>query len=176
MSSRWRFWKVFPSMTPGLGSEDKRTNWGRHSREIVHPSIPLMGAFYIISIHPLNNFSLEYFLCCICSVILIFPLYICSTLCNSLTLLVFSVYIYYNSFLYVFLSFRNFYSRYTRISRYSSFYPWRRAWPPISVFLLGESPWTEEPGGLQSMGSQRVRHEQLSRAQWVLYFHIISFY
>ena len=32
--------------------------------------------------------------------------------------------------------------------------PWRRAWQPILVFLLGESPWTEEPGGLQSMGSQ----------------------
>ena len=26
-----------------------------------------------------------------------------------------------------------------------------------SVFLPGESPWTEEPGGLQSMESQRVR-------------------
>ena len=25
-------------------------------------------------------------------------------------------------------------------------------------YLAGESPWTEEPGGLQSMGSQRVRH------------------
>ena len=36
--------------------------------------------------------------------------------------------------------------------------PWRRAWQPTPVFLLGESPWTEEPGGLQSMGSQRVRH------------------
>lgn len=47
-------------MTPGLGSEDKRTNWGgAHSREIVHPSIPLMGALYIISIHPPNNFSLD---------------------------------------------------------------------------------------------------------------------
>ena len=30
---------------------------------------------------------------------------------------------------------------------------------PTSVFLAGESPWTEEPGGLQSMGSQRVGHE-----------------
>ena len=28
-----------------------------------------------------------------------------------------------------------------------------------SVFLPGESPWTEEPGGLQSMGSQRVGHD-----------------
>ena len=26
------------------------------------------------------------------------------------------------------------------------------------VFLPGESPWTEEPDGLQSMGSQRVGH------------------
>ena len=34
---------------------------------------------------------------------------------------------------------------------------WRRAWQPTSVFLPGESPWTEEPGGLQSMGLQRVR-------------------
>ena len=30
-------------------------------------------------------------------------------------------------------------------------------YPP--VFLPGESPWTEEPGRLQSMGSQRVRHD-----------------
>ena len=36
--------------------------------------------------------------------------------------------------------------------------PWRRAWQSITVFLPGESPWTEEPGGLQSMGSQRVKH------------------
>ena len=33
---------------------------------------------------------------------------------------------------------------------------WRRAWRPTPVFLPGDSPWTEEPGGLQSMGSQRV--------------------
>ena len=31
-------------------------------------------------------------------------------------------------------------------------------WQPIPVFLPGESPWIEEPGGLQSMGSQRVVH------------------
>ena len=35
---------------------------------------------------------------------------------------------------------------------------WRRAWQPTPVFLPGESPWTEEPGGLQSMGLQRVEH------------------
>ena len=37
--------------------------------------------------------------------------------------------------------------------------PWRRAWQPTPIFLPGEPPWTEEPGGLQSMGSQRVRHD-----------------
>ena len=37
--------------------------------------------------------------------------------------------------------------------------PWRRAWQPPPVFLRGESPWTGEIGGLQSMGSQRVRHD-----------------
>ena len=37
--------------------------------------------------------------------------------------------------------------------------PWRRAWQPTPVFLPGESPWIEEPGGLQSIGPQRVRHD-----------------
>ena len=31
-------------------------------------------------------------------------------------------------------------------------------------FLPGESPWTEEPGELQSMGLQRVRHKRSKRA------------
>ena len=35
---------------------------------------------------------------------------------------------------------------------------WRRKLQPTSVFLP-EKPRTEEPGGLQSMGSQRVRHD-----------------
>ena len=37
--------------------------------------------------------------------------------------------------------------------------PWRRAWQPTPVFLLGESPWTEEPGWLQFMGLQRVGYD-----------------
>ena len=37
--------------------------------------------------------------------------------------------------------------------------PWRRAWQPTPVFLPGESSRTEEPGGLQSIGSKRVRHD-----------------
>ena len=28
-----------------------------------------------------------------------------------------------------------------------------------SIFLPGESLWTEKPGGLQSLGLQRVRHD-----------------
>ena len=36
--------------------------------------------------------------------------------------------------------------------------PRRREWPPNPIFLPGESPWTEEPGDLHSMGSQGVRH------------------
>ena len=43
--------------------------------------------------------------------------------------------------------------------------PWRRAWKPTPVFLPGESPWTEEPSGLQSMGSHRVGHYWSNLAQ-----------
>ena len=35
--------------------------------------------------------------------------------------------------------------------------PWKRAWQPTPVFLLGKSPWTEEPGGYSPWGF-RVRH------------------
>ena len=31
--------------------------------------------------------------------------------------------------------------------------------------LAWEIPWTEEPGGLQFMGSQRVRHDLMSKQQ-----------
>ena len=41
--------------------------------------------------------------------------------------------------------------------------PWRRAWQPTPVFLPGESPRTEEPGGLPSMGSQRVGQDRMSK-------------
>ena len=32
-------------------------------------------------------------------------------------------------------------------------------WQPPPVFLPGESPWTKEAGGLQSMRSQRTGHD-----------------
>ena len=37
--------------------------------------------------------------------------------------------------------------------------PWRKAGKLTPVFLPGESPWTEEPGRLQSTGSQGVGHD-----------------
>ena len=36
--------------------------------------------------------------------------------------------------------------------------PLEEGMQPTPEFVLGESPWTEEPGGLQSIGSQRVGH------------------
>ena len=37
--------------------------------------------------------------------------------------------------------------------------PWRRKWQPTPEFLPGKSLGPEDPGGLQSMGSQRVGHD-----------------
>ena len=36
---------------------------------------------------------------------------------------------------------------------------------PLQYSCLGESPWAEEPGGLQSMGSQRVGHDLATKQQ-----------
>ena len=36
---------------------------------------------------------------------------------------------------------------------------WRRQWHPTPVLSPGKIPWTEGPGGLQSMGSLRVGHD-----------------
>ena len=38
--------------------------------------------------------------------------------------------------------------------------PWRREWQCTPVFTW-RVPWTEEPDGLQSMGSHRVGHDQV---------------
>ena len=40
--------------------------------------------------------------------------------------------------------------------------PWRRSWQPTAVFLPGESPWSEEPGRLRSMGLQKATTKQLN--------------
>ena len=36
---------------------------------------------------------------------------------------------------------------------------WRRKWQPYSSILAWKISWTEEPGRLQSTGSQRIRHD-----------------
>ena len=41
--------------------------------------------------------------------------------------------------------------------------PWRSTWQPTAVRLPGESRQTEEPGRLQSMGSQRVGHNGVTK-------------
>ena len=38
-------------------------------------------------------------------------------------------------------------------------YPLEKGMATLSSFLAWRIPWTEEPGGLQSMGLQRVRHD-----------------
>ena len=48
-------------------------------------------------------------------------------------------------------------SKWTIFTSPSSFL--RRQWQPTPAFLPGESPWTQELGRIQSMGSQRVRHD-----------------
>ena len=59
--------------------------------------------------------------------------------------------------------------------------PWRRAWQPTPVFLPGKIPYTEEAGGLQSMGQDRTckesdRTEHLAAAVTIFDFaaHIVS--
>ena len=45
-----------------------------------------------------------------------------------------------------------------RLSPWVGKNPWRKEWQPSPVLLPGESQWMEKPGGLLSMGLQRVRH------------------
>ena len=40
-----------------------------------------------------------------------------------------------------------------RFDPWASKITWRGKWQPTPVFLPGKIPWTEEPGGLHSMGS-----------------------
>ena len=51
-------------------------------------------------------------------------------------------------------------------------YIWRRAWQTTPVFWPGEPPWTEEPGGLQSPGSQRVRHDWVTKYDIYIEYYI----
>ena len=41
--------------------------------------------------------------------------------------------------------------------------PEGRAWQPTPEFLPGDSPWTEEPGGLQSMGHKESNTTEVTK-------------
>ena len=43
--------------------------------------------------------------------------------------------------------------------------PWRRKWQPTSSTLAWRIPWTEEPGGLQSMVLQTAGHNLATKQQ-----------
>ena len=48
--------------------------------------------------------------------------------------------------------------------------PWSRKWQHTAVILAWEIPWIEEPGRLQSIGSQESdTTEQLSTHMYILY-------
>ena len=47
--------------------------------------------------------------------------------------------------------------------------PWKRKRLPTPVYLPGESPQTEEPGRLQSMGLQRVRQDWATNTGVIVY-------
>ena len=49
----------------------------------------------------------------------------------------------------------------------------------FSIILAWEIPWTEEPGGLQSMGSQRIRHNWATKhacAHTHTHIHVLDDY
>ena len=46
-----------------------------------------------------------------------------------------------------------------RFSTWVGKIPWRRAYQPPSSILAWRIPWREEPGSLQSIGSQRVKYD-----------------
>ena len=47
----------------------------------------------------------------------------------------------------------------------------RRQWHPTPVLLAWKIPWMEEPGGLQSMGSLRVRHNWATSLSLFTFMH-----
>ena len=53
--------------------------------------------------------------------------------------------------------------------------PWRKPRQPTPVFLPGESPWAEEPGGYSPGGHEELdTTERLSTAQYILLSPVLS--
>ena len=54
--------------------------------------------------------------------------------------------------------------------------PWRRVWQPTLVFLPGESPWTEEAGGLEPVGLQTGLSDSAQHSViWIFCFILVAF-
>ena len=53
--------------------------------------------------------------------------------------------------------------------------PWRRTQQPTPVFLPGEPPWREKPGGLESMEVQRVGHDWTTKHTCLVSSFIMRF-
>ena len=47
--------------------------------------------------------------------------------------------------------------------------PWSKKWQPTLNILAWKIPWTEEPGGLQFMGLQRVWHDWVTSLYYYYY-------
>ena len=53
----------------------------------------------------------------------------------------------------------------TRVQSLGGEDPWEEKMATHSSILSWEIPWTEEPRGLQSMGSQRIGHDGATKQQ-----------
>ena len=51
--------------------------------------------------------------------------------------------------------------------------PSRRKWQPTPAWRI---PWTEEPGGIKSIGSQRVRHNWATKCSTAYYIYIYIYH
>ena len=60
----------------------------------------------------------------------------------------------------------------TRVQSRGQEAPLKKEMAPHSSILAWEIPWTEEPGRLQSMGSQRVRHDLAIKRQLRVRFRL----
>ena len=62
----------------------------------------------------------------------------------------------------------------TQVQSWVGKMPWRRARQSTPAFLPGESPWAEEPGKVQSTGSQRVGHDGSDLASKTFLKHMLT--
>ena len=130
-----------------------------------HPSILGATCSFSVSIH------------LFCFIVFICPDFSIPRISEIIQYLSFSVWLISLSFLQYFLG----PSMLTQKKRAHYFYDWL-------IFHIGEGngtplqysawkiPWKEEPGGLWSMGSQRVRHDWSDLAAAAAIFHIVCVY